>query len=68
MKELDFKQEVTNAELTRLYFKDNNRLHIPENKIKYSGSRSIVMEYVEGCKINDIETLEMLYGDAKKAS
>jgi aarF domain-containing kinase len=26
------------------------------------------MEYVEGCKINDVEALKEQFGDAKKAS
>ena len=68
VKELDFKQEVINAERTRLLFHDYPDLHIPRNKINYSSSRAIVMEYVEGVKINDINALETEFGDAKRPS
>lgn len=68
VKELDFKQEVINAERTRLLFEDYPDLHIPRNKINLSSRRAIVMEYIEGVKINDIVTLEAEFGDAKRSS
>ena len=68
VKELDFKQEVINAEKTRKYFSWYDKMHIPFNKIPLSSSRAIVMEYIEGVKINDVETLQLIYGDPKKAS
>lgn len=68
VKELDFKQEVINAERTRNNFKGYTNLHIPYNKISLSSRRTIVMEYVEGLKINDIQSLELEFGDPKKAS
>ena len=58
VKELDFKAEVVNAERTRQQFKGQEAiLHIPRNHVPLSSSRAIVMEYVEGVKINDVETL-----------
>ena len=68
VKELDFREEVVNAERTRSNFKGYTWLHIPENKMQYSNKRVIVMEYIEGAKINDILKLEEMFGDPKLAS
>lgn len=61
-------QEVVNAERTRNNFKNYDDLYIPRNNIDLSSRRAIVMEYVEGQKINDIESLRKEYGDPKKAT
>jgi predicted unusual protein kinase regulating ubiquinone biosynthesis (AarF/ABC1/UbiB family) len=58
VKELDFKTEVINAERTRNNFKGYKHLHIPYNNVHLSSKRAIVMEFVEGSKINDIESLK----------
>jgi ubiquinone biosynthesis protein len=58
VKELDFAREVLNAERTRKQFEDCKDLHIPLNKVDYSSSRAIVMEFVEGIKISDVEGLK----------
>ncbi len=58
VKELDFKEEVVNAERTRNCFKGYSDLYLPKNKIPLSSKRAIVMEYVEGKKINDIDGLK----------
>jgi aarF domain-containing kinase len=58
VKELDFKSEVVNAERTRQLFKGYPHLHIPKNNVPLSSRRTIVMEFIEGTKINDIEELK----------
>ncbi len=58
VKELDFKSEVVNAERTRTLFKGFDDLHIPRNNLLLSSGRAIVMEFVEGVKINDLEALK----------
>lgn len=58
VKELDFQQEVVNAERTRNNFKKYKDLYIPKNNIPLSSRRAIVMEYVEGLKINDLEGMK----------
>ena len=67
VKELDFREEVANAERTRSNFKGYTWLHIPENNMQYSNKRVRVMEYVEGVKINNILRLEEMFGDQKQA-
>jgi aarF domain-containing kinase len=68
VKELDFKSEVVNAERTRTLFRDYPHLHIPKNVVALSSNRAIVMEFIEGVKINDIPGLEREFGDPKKPS
>jgi len=68
VKELDFKQEVINADRTRRAFKSFDHLHIPKVYNLYSSHRVIVMEFVKGDKINEVEKLTQKYGDALKAS
>ena len=43
-------------------------MHIPRNIVPLSSKRAIVMEYVDGIKINDIEGLKKEFGDANKPS
>lgn len=59
---------MVNAERTRKQFENYKDMHIPVNKVKYSSGRAIVMEYVEGIKINDVEGLKEQFGDPQTAS
>ena len=47
-----------NAGRTKNHFKHYNSLYIPQNILEYCNRRAIVMEYVEGIKINDVEGLK----------
>lgn len=38
-------------------------MHIPKNYIDKSSKRAIVMEYVEGIKINNVQKLQEIYGN-----
>jgi predicted unusual protein kinase regulating ubiquinone biosynthesis (AarF/ABC1/UbiB family) len=49
---------MLNAERTRRDFEGYKDLHIPSNYIPLSGRRAIVMEFIEGIKINDVEGLK----------
>jgi len=68
LQELDFKQEVRNSERTRENFKGYDGLYLPKMYISISTKRSIVMEYVEGDKIDQTDILAAKYGSAKAAS
>ena len=50
--------EVNNAETTRKHFASNPYIYIPKIHKKWCSSRVITMEYVEGIKIDDIDTLK----------
>lgn len=68
LQELDFKQEVINSERLRDAFRGYKALYLPKMYVLESSPRSIIMEYVEGEKINDIETLKEIFGDATKVT
>ncbi len=63
VKELDFKSEVVNAERTRKYFHGFEDMHIPHNIVPLSSRRTIVMEYIDGIRINDMEALQKEFGE-----
>lgn len=47
---------------------DDEILYIPKVDVLKSTKRTILMEYVEGTKIDDIDKLKEQFGDAKLAS
>ncbi len=56
-KELDFILDGKNAETIALNMKTLPRVKIPKIYWEYSGQRLLVMEYVEGTRVDDIEKL-----------
>ena len=68
LQELDFKQEVINAGRTADNFKGHDYLYIPKNYVMKCTRRTITMEFVEGDRIDDLETLEKKYGSAKETT
>lgn len=68
--ELDFKTEVINSQRTVENFKANedDRVYVPKVDVLKSTKRTILMEYVEGVKIDDIEGLKREFGDAKRCT
>lgn len=57
-KELDFVEEARNAEKTASFFERNNCVKIPSIFWHISSHRVLTMEFVHGCKIDDIEALQ----------
>ena len=66
--ELDFKQEVINSERCRDFFLGYDGLYLPKVYVLMSSKRSIVMEYVQGDKIDNLEVLAQKYGSARAAT
>lgn len=56
-KELDFILDGKNAETIALNLKELPRIKVPKIYWEYSGSRLLVMEYIKGTRIDDIEEL-----------
>ena len=56
--EIDFKKEAKNSKITRELFKDIHYVKIPKVYEKFSTSRVLLMEYVEGINIDENELLE----------
>lgn len=51
--ELDFRGEVANGQKTANLFKNDPQVHVPVYYEQYCSKRMIVMEFIEGTKIND---------------
>jgi ubiquinone biosynthesis protein len=58
LKELDYRNEARNIERFRTTYKFRNDLYIPKVYREYSTDKILIMEYVEGCKITDVEQLK----------
>lgn len=56
-KELDFEEEARNAERTAKYFKKKNNVKIPGIFWDMTSHRVLTMEFMHGCKIDDVEAL-----------
>ena|SRR3990167_3447880 len=56
--ELDFKNEMANAEKTAEFFKDMKFVYVPKYFKSISGSRVLTMDFVEGVKINQKADIE----------
>ena len=56
-KELDYLHEARNIEQFGKFYKDNSDFHVPSVYKQYSTEKVLVMEYVRGCKITDVQQL-----------
>ena len=70
VKELDFKIELANLERTRNNFRWYDSLYMPQTYAFKSSRRTMVMEFVKGKRITDVDGLNEEFGanGAKKAS
>ncbi|HEY0261847.1 MAG TPA: lipopolysaccharide core heptose(II) kinase RfaY, partial [Chitinophagales bacterium] len=57
-KELDYKNEARNIERFRTLYRHRRDFYIPKVYREFSTDKILIMEYVEGCKITDIEQLK----------
>jgi ubiquinone biosynthesis protein len=58
LKELDYTQEARNIEQFRLLYGDDTSLYIPKAHREFSTKKILVIEFVSGCKITDIQQLK----------
>lgn len=56
--EMDFRREAWNADRFRKNFEDERHLYVPRIYWDYSTSRVLVMERIQGIKIDDLSALE----------
>jgi aarF domain-containing kinase len=66
VEELDFEREIANAQHTSQLFKGNPALYIPKMHPDVSSRRLIVMEYIDGVKINEVEKLKSMGFNTKE--
>jgi len=62
IKELDFENEVGNLEYCRECFRTDKDVYIPETYTDQSSKRVIIMEFINGVKIDDLESIEDRFG------
>lgn len=55
--ELDFLQEATNGERVGRLLERDRRIHIPRVRWDLSSARVLTMEFIDGVKVTDVETL-----------
>ncbi|MCS7203057.1 MAG: AarF/ABC1/UbiB kinase family protein [Thermodesulfovibrio sp.] len=58
LKELDFRREARNAMIFRKNFENYRKIYIPQVFVELTTERILVMEKVEGIRIDDIEALK----------
>jgi ubiquinone biosynthesis protein len=66
--ELNFHKEANTIERFSRFFSKKDYIHIPKIYKQYSTNRVLVMEYIEGIKISDIEALDRSGVDRKKVA
>jgi ubiquinone biosynthesis protein len=59
-KELDFTEEAKNAIRFKKNFEGSHTVHIPRVHLEYTTEKVLVMERIEGVRIDDIEGIERL--------
>ena len=57
LKELDYRNEARNIERFRSTYKHRTDFYIPKVYRAFSTDKILIMEYVEGCKITDMDQL-----------
>lgn len=65
-KEMDFVNEAKNCERFRTNFTENPDIHIPEVHWAFVTEKVLVMERIEGVRIDDIKGIEALSLDRKR--
>ncbi|MDQ1265438.1 MAG: ubiquinone biosynthesis protein [Bacteroidota bacterium] len=58
MKELNYLAEASNIEQFSRYFKDDPNIVVPKVFREFSSEKALVMEYIDGIKISDMEQLK----------
>jgi len=64
-KELNFLNEATNIERFVSNFKNDQRIYVPKIYRNYCTSKILIMEYIEGIKISEINKFENINIDKK---
>ncbi|MEM7551876.1 MAG: AarF/ABC1/UbiB kinase family protein [Bacteroidota bacterium] len=56
-KELDYSNEARNIEQFKKFYKNERKFYVPRVYKQLSTKRALILEYVRGCKITDVETI-----------
>jgi ubiquinone biosynthesis protein len=66
LSELDYRREMRNAEQFRRNFADTPEVHIPQFYPEYCTERLLVMERLEGIKVDDVDALRAAGHDTRE--
>ncbi len=58
LKELDYRNEARNIEKFRDFYKNYKNFYIPRAYREYSTDKILIIEFAEGCKINNVAQLK----------
>ncbi|KAG5493553.1 hypothetical protein JIQ42_01925 [Leishmania sp. Namibia] len=64
-REMDFTLEASNAKRFRRAFRDNPRLYIPRVYDAYTSTQLLVLEWIEGTKLNEVESVRAQYDEKR---
>ncbi|KAG5495090.1 hypothetical protein JKF63_02143 [Porcisia hertigi] len=64
-REMDFTLEASNAKRFRRAFLDNPHLYIPRVYDAYTSKQLLVLEWIEGTKLNDVESVRSRYDERR---
>jgi ubiquinone biosynthesis protein len=67
-REIDFKEEARNCTRLRRNFMDHPRVYIPEAYAGYLTERVLVMERVEGVRVDEVKAIERMGLDRRELS
>jgi len=56
MRELDFRREARNMKIARTYAGEDSEIHIPDVYERYCTDRVLVMEYIQGTKLKEVQS------------
>jgi aarF domain-containing kinase len=59
-KEFDFSIETENMTDCRKFFSENPSVYVPKPYLKYCTKHIVVMEYMDGVKVNDVDALDKM--------
>lgn len=68
MKELDYQNEARNIERFRNFYKSYKNFYIPRAYREYSTGKILIIEFANGCKINDVVQLKAWGLDPRKVA
>ena len=60
LRELDFKREARNMKIAAYFAGEHSEIYIPEVYEEYCTERLLVMEYVQGIKLKDLNTEDVI--------
>jgi aarF domain-containing kinase len=68
LSELDFVQEAKRAQRVAVNLKEDSCFYVPKVYPQYTSKRVLTMEFVQGCKVSEVEKIESMGMDPKRVA